>query len=163
MAVFLDVKSAYDNVKTDRLIRIGCSLYMLRYIQEWMCDRNIKFVINDEKCDTRLLNKGLPQGGVLSPTLYNIYTAEISTGIDYDIGILQFADDIALYGKDKSLEDCKIKMEVAIHKIDKNLIKLGLEIKPTKTNIMVFNNKKDRENRIVCRLKGKRKKYCEIT
>lgn len=73
MAVFLDVKSAYDNVKTDRLIRIGCSLYMLRYIQEWMCDRNTKFVINDEKCDTRLLNKGLPQGGVLSPTLYNIY------------------------------------------------------------------------------------------
>lgn len=47
-------------------------------------------------------------------------------------------------------------MEVAIHKIDKNLIKLGLEIKPTKTNIMIFNNKKDQENRIVCRLKGKR-------
>lgn len=81
---------------------------------------------------------------------------EISTGIDYDIGILQFADDIALYAKDKSLEDCKIKMEVAIHKIDKNLIKLGLEIESTKTNIMVFNNKKDRENRIVCRIKGKR-------
>lgn len=61
-----------------------------------------------------------------------------------------------MYVTNQNIEECKIKIEVAVNKLDKNLQKIGLEIEPTKTNMIVFINKKDRENRVRCNIKGKR-------
>lgn len=38
-----------------------------------MRNRITKFMLGDEISETRVVNKGLPQDGVLSPTLYNLY------------------------------------------------------------------------------------------
>lgn len=103
------------------------------------------------------MNKGLPQGGILSPTLYNIYTAEITKNIEKKIQVVQYADDTALYVTEKrSTKDCKKGIEKVVNEIEKRLSNLGLEIESSKTNIVIFNNKKDRENRLICRIKGDR-------
>lgn len=43
-----------------------------------------------------------------------------------------------------------------MNNLEKRLNSLGLEIKSSKSNIMVFNNKPDRDNKIRMRIKGKR-------
>lgn len=42
-----------------------------------MSDRNIKFIINNEITETRVINKGLPQGDVLSSTLCRLHQGYI--------------------------------------------------------------------------------------
>lgn len=110
-----------------------------------MRNRLTKFIIDDETEETREVNKGLPQGEVLSLTLYNLYTSEISKGIQKDIRILQYADDITLYTTDKDINKCKIKIRKIINQINENLLSIGLDIEPSKTNIIIFNNKKDKD------------------
>lgn len=43
-----------------------------------------------------------------------------------------------------------------MNNLEKRLNSLGLEIKSSKSNIMVFNNKPDRDNKIRMRIKGER-------
>lgn len=160
IVAFLDVKSAYDNVRTsilcDILKKKKCPSLIINYISVWMRDRVTKFILGDDKYETRIVNKGLPQGGVLSPSLYNIYTSEISRYVRKNIKMIQYADDIAVYTINPNVEEGKIGLEIAIKKIDKRLNKLGLELESTKTNLMVFNNRRDRDNKITIGIKGKR-------
>lgn len=44
-----------------------------------------------------MASKGLPQGSVLSPLLYTIYTRKIDNQIENPSKILQLADDIVIY------------------------------------------------------------------
>lgn len=74
LAAFLNVKSAYDNVigsvLIDQLFKKGCPANIVRFVQNWIRDRTTKFIIGEGKDYTCVVNKGLPQGGVISPTLY---------------------------------------------------------------------------------------------
>lgn len=66
------------------------------------------------------MNKDLPQGGVLSPTLYNIYTLGIIRDLNKAVTVLQYADDIVLCVTRDRLIDCKIDIERAFHISRKN-------------------------------------------
>lgn len=46
----------------------------MKYINQWMKDGKTKFVISQEELEWRIVNEGLPHGGILSPILYAIYT-----------------------------------------------------------------------------------------
>lgn len=70
--------------------------------------------------------------------------------------MLQYADDIALYTICNNIQEGKNRLEIALREIEIRLSGLGLEIEPTKTNVVMFNNRKDRENSITIRIKGQR-------
>lgn len=84
----------------------------MKYIEEWGINRvTSKFVINEEESVTRIVNKVLPQEGVLNSTLYNIYTSDITKGIKKEIQTLQYADGIAIYGSSKNLKKGRKEIE----------------------------------------------------
>lgn len=62
--------------------------------------------------------------------------------------ILQYTDDIVIYCTQKDPKKGKNLIEEAINRIYKNLSNLGLDLEPSKTNIIVFNNKKDSESKL---------------
>lgn len=70
-----------------------------------MRERRVQFIISEKESETRILNQGLLQEGVLSPILYAIYTKDIRNKIDEDITVLQFADDVVLYNTGKGNKD----------------------------------------------------------
>lgn len=78
---FLDINVAYDSVTrdilTDKLIEEGCPTRLWKYIEKWMTDRCTNFVLSKDKEVHYIVNKGLPQGGMLSSLLYAIYTKDI--------------------------------------------------------------------------------------
>lgn len=92
IAVFLDITSAYDNVKRRILItklkEEGCSEEIVRYINELMKERDVRFLIGEEEYEDRTLNQRLPQGGMLSLILYAIYTKNIGKYIAREIEML---------------------------------------------------------------------------
>jgi len=81
-AAFLDIKSAYDNVLPNilisKLIDLGVSPNVTAFIQNATYARQVHCRFEDID-EIILTSKGLPQGSVLSPLLYNIYASEIES------------------------------------------------------------------------------------
>ncbi|KAL1131204.1 hypothetical protein AAG570_010822 [Ranatra chinensis] len=65
--------------------------------QSYLSDRNIRVRIGESLSEEVSLQAGLPQGSVLSPWLFNIYTAHVLRNTTSGVCISGFADDTALY------------------------------------------------------------------
>lgn len=148
-AAFLDVRAAFDsvqiNVLLEKLAGMGVPINVLSFISNWSYSRLASFTSQE---GMRIIYKGLPQGGVLSPLLYNIYVGNIFEGISDDTRISQYADDTALYCRNTSLEIARRSLERAVEEIRVNLSVIGLDLSPEKTEIVVFNNRNFRTGSI---------------
>lgn len=144
LAAFLDVRGAFDNVNIDilleKLANIGCSENILLFVKFLTQERNI---YTDEIGDSyRTVNKGAPQGGVLSPLLYIIYVKDILVHLPKSIKISQFADDIAVYSNLPTVQKCRNAVEKAVNIIKDNLNNIGLDLAPEKTVLIHFNKQR---------------------
>lgn len=141
LAAFLDVSGAFDNViieiLLEKLAQIGCPTSIVQFIKFITLERQI-FTQNSEN-NPRTIHKGVPQGGVLSPLLYNIYVSKITANLPKSIIVSQFADDIVVYIKKSHSDRSKKTLEKSILQIQKNLFDLGLDLAPHKTIFMHFN------------------------
>ena len=86
------------------------------------------------------IHKGLPQGGVLSPMLFNLYVYNIMANLPSVIKITQYADDIALIAQDSNPETVKTTLTKAVRTIQANLREIGLELATEKTELLWFGN-----------------------
>ena len=75
---FVDLSAAYDTVNhrllIQKLYNTTLDSQLCRVIQNLMSDRRFYVELNNERSRWRIQKNGLPQGSVLSPTLFNIYT-----------------------------------------------------------------------------------------
>nr|XP_012150584.1 PREDICTED: uncharacterized protein LOC105663804 [Megachile rotundata] len=87
--------------------------------------------------------RGLPQGSLLSPLLYNLYTSGVGQVIrELEVKILQYADDIAVYLEYVDREGGVRRLEEALERLREYLAELDLEIAPEKTQILTFSGRK---------------------
>lgn len=144
LAAFLNVEGAFDNVDSNILLlklgSMGVSYSILKFVKFITYERFL--FTNFTKSAPRLAFKGVPQGGVLSPLLYILYTADVAKDLHRSISISQFADNLAVYLKSAFLKRGKAILERAINIIKNNLLYIGLKLPPCKTVLMHFNNKK---------------------
>ena len=68
--------------------------FVLRWIQSFLTNRMLQVTFNGELSSKQLLLFGVPQGSILRPLLYLLYTAERKQLIlHHDLKIHQYADD----------------------------------------------------------------------
>lgn len=143
MASFLDVSNAYDNViygiLIKKMIDMKCPFRLINAISNWLYYREVSFTLEDNELIKRTVYRGLPQGAVLSPLLYNLYTCDISNGIPREVSYVQFVDDIAIWYSDSKTDRCKFIIESAMDGLYTELGKIGLDLQPSKTNIVEFD------------------------
>uniref|UniRef100_A0AAG5DGU8 Reverse transcriptase domain-containing protein n=1 Tax=Anopheles atroparvus TaxID=41427 RepID=A0AAG5DGU8_ANOAO len=154
--IFIDIKSAYNNVNTKNLINIleksNISPDITRWIANFQKNRTMEVNVNG-KFVTKLTTEGLLQGDVLSPTLFNIYTRDLhqNTG---KIEILQYADDFVLLQSSKNAERLQIKLQEAINTFANRAEELKLPINVEKTKFMIIG--KEPHDNIQIEVNGKK-------
>ena len=122
----------------------GITGTVLQWFHSYLSGRSQFVEINDTKSSVRDLTVGVPQGSVLGPILYLLYTtplAEIiqSHGLDYHF----YADDTQLYisFKDCDVDVARLRVENCVadicHWMDVNELKLNHD----KTAIMLIYSK----------------------
>jgi hypothetical protein len=99
-ALFLDIKSAYDNVcidiLVDRIKEIGMPGNLLAFISNLTSQRELFFRCGELQWSGRSY-RGLPHGDVLSLMLYALCTSELKEVINSECRTLEFADHVAIY------------------------------------------------------------------
>lgn len=143
IAAFLDIKAAYDNVVLSilksKLQLLNIPIRLSNFIMNMLSERCIHLLMNGNREDSRLVWKGLPQGSVLSPILYNIYTYDLERSVDPNTNILQYADDLLLYCPHRSIENAKNSLTASLNLLKTWLDCNGLELSPSKSVIMLFS------------------------
>lgn len=141
--VFLDLSNAFNAVKTDILetvlISFGVPGELTSWIVNFLRNRKISFALKNQVIE-RFVSNGLPQGDVLSPTLFNVYTAALHTIFEGDEILVQFADDFALIIKEKNLEMLNNKTQLAVNRIFRELEKLNFNVNLQKTKAILFQS-----------------------
>lgn len=75
LAVFVDFEAAYDlvcrNILMKKLINMNVPNDVLHAVRDFLCQRFISVRCHDKTSRFRQIKRGLPQGAVLSTTLFN--------------------------------------------------------------------------------------------
>lgn len=150
VAVFLDVSSAYDNVLLpilrNKLLQLSISVKMVRFISCLLTER--KLIIRQQNYNSlrRHIWKGLPQGSVISPPLYSVYTFDLEQAVSPFCQVLQYADDLALYVSSKSIHEAENQLNSALSYLEDWLTEHGLTISAHKSSTVIFTKKRNIPN-----------------
>jgi hypothetical protein len=88
---------------------------------------------------------GCPQGGVLSPLLWNLVDELLAGLNDQDLCAMGYADDIVIIVQGKFTHTVRELMQAALNEVVKWTTKEGLRISPQKTVVVPFTNKRNIE------------------
>ena len=78
-----------------KLLRLGVPGYMISWIWASLRHRRAAVEVNGTRSRERPFRAGLPQGSVLAPTLYTLWSADLITALKTvpDTDIFMYADD----------------------------------------------------------------------
>ncbi|CAK1588831.1 unnamed protein product [Parnassius mnemosyne] len=147
IAVFFDIAKAFDRVWHEGLIfklyRIGLSDRLVRLVASYLQHRTFRFRHEGTLSSQRPIKAGVPQGSVLAPLLYILYTNDIpipSNGVQLSL----FADDTALYFKSPRISSARNKIQKSVDDLGDWFQKWRIDVNPEKSSAVQFDIKRRR-------------------
>ena len=146
MAAFLDIEGAFDNTQPISVIKAlekrAVHPTITSFIRTMLTTRNIT-VEYEAESDRRSLLKGCPQGGVLSPLLWNIVVDDLIELVNNSGIFCQgYADDVVVMVSGKQIETLSEVLNNAFGKIERWCCSNKLTVNPRKSHLIIFTKKR---------------------
>lgn len=141
--VFLDIAQAFDKVWHEGLIKKIENLLPSKFhkiLYSYIKNRKFKVDYKNHITKEYPIAAGVPQGSVLGPTLYILYTADLPTS--KDITTTTFADDTAILYTHQNRLTAKRELQSHINKIETWSNNWGIKINEEKSAHITFTLKK---------------------
>ena len=145
IAVFFDIQKAYDTVWKRKIIneviKIGLQGHLVKFIENFMSNRTFILCIGNNFSTEKTLENGIPQGSVLSVTLFLIVINTILESLKTPIKTALYCDDLAVFILSRNLQKCKEDLQYALTKLSEWSDTSGLTFSTSKTVAMLFTRK----------------------
>lgn len=143
LAVFIDLQKAFDKVWKDgllvKLLRCGIAGNMYQWTKSYLYNRRARVMV-DGRCSRKvLLRQGVPQGGVLSTTLFILFINDIISELPKGIHAALYADDLALWCTEEYATTASYRMQIALNTVSAWADRWCVTINKDKTTGTLFS------------------------
>lgn len=144
--ILLDHSKAFDTVDHSvlclKLQRMqNFSTTAVKLIFSYLCDRSQSVYHGSDVSNTCLVSRGVPQGSILGPLLYTIYSNDLPSRLRH-CGVHMYADDVQLYisCQPSEINDCVVKINSDLNNIMEWASGNGLQLNARKSKAMIIGN-----------------------
>ena len=149
----LDLSSAFDSVHHDILLQrleltYGLSGHVLSWFSSFLTDRQQSVTHRSSRSPTTPVLHGVPQGSVLGPLLFLLYTADLPNVIaSHDLMCHAYADDLQIYGSchPSNSDELRLRMSRCISDVNFWLQCNRLQLNTEKTEVMWCSSHRRRQ------------------
>ena len=143
VAVFFDLEKAYDTTWPYGILKdlknFGLQGRLPIFIQNFLEDRSFRTLIGSTYSDSKPQEVGVPQGSILSVSLFIIKINSITSCLPPEIkGSLYDVDDFLICYNSKNMTTIERKVQQCINKIQKWTTENGFTISNSKTKCVHF-------------------------
>lgn len=143
-AAFLDVQQAFDRVwhkgllyKIKKYLPHSYYLLMVSYLSE----RRFQVKLRDARSSLHSCTAGVPQGSVLGPVLYNIFTSDLPH--TPDTAVATFADDAAFLSCDRDPNKASRLLQSQLNATNAWLTKWRIKASAPKSHHITFTLRRE--------------------
>jgi hypothetical protein len=142
-SVFLDISQAFNKVWHDgRLYKIKLHLpSYFKLFRSYLYECQFRTRVHGEISDTFPIRSGVPQGSVLGPVLYLVYTSDLPTTENTLIGI--FADDTVILASHEDPMTTSTRLQHHLNLLEAWATKWEIKINETKSTQITFTLRKN--------------------
>ena len=145
----LDLSAAFDTVDHCILFHLlekafNISGNVLSWFTSYLSSRSQTVMINSLKSESKMLKFGVPQGSVLGPILFIMYTKSLHNVISkHNLQDQSFADDTQLYQSCKpiNINSCLSDISLCIDDVKRWMHNHKLKLNDEKTEILLCHSK----------------------
>ena len=136
----IDLSKAFDSVNHDILLSKICdsplNSNLVRWLSTYLRGREQAVIYNGKKTSFKKIHRGVPQGAVISPTLFNFYVSDFPTILSEKTS---FADDFTIYASSVDIEEVEAQLTQDLDIVKNWASSLDLDIAPNKSSITLFS------------------------
>lgn len=140
-ALFFDVAKAFDKVWHDGLVyklyTLGVPDRLVLIIRDFLTNRTFRYRLEGVLSSPRPIRAGVPQGSVLSPILFSLYTSDIPKQPMTQVAL--FADDTAVFTSHRSPNYTHRILQSYANALGDWFRKWRIEVNPEKSAAVYFS------------------------
>lgn len=143
--LFIDLSKAFDCINHEILLHklnlIGVRGVANEWFASYLRDRSQRVRCHDMISSKLEVSMGIPQGSSLSPTLFVIFINDLASCLEEgEAHMVNYADDINVVIKNKTLRESVNNVRKVYEKIDRWMTDNRLLINETKTSCVLFQS-----------------------
>ncbi|KAK9869117.1 hypothetical protein WA026_002875 [Henosepilachna vigintioctopunctata] len=141
-----DVSKAFDKVWHEgllfKLLEAGFPNAMVELIASYQQRRLFRVRVGISHSTERMMEAGLPQGSVLSPILYSLFTRDVPKTQGTNLAL--FADDTAIFARANQPNTVTRRLKQAIDNLQEWLATWRITVNPEKSKALFLSKRKHR-------------------
>jgi hypothetical protein len=95
MDLLMSLRACYFLMSKNKLLMKGCEIFLARLIFCFLKNRSFQVCVDKAQSSSCDIPYGVPQGAIISPTLFNIFTSDAPKGGECELAT--FTDDTAIF------------------------------------------------------------------
>ncbi|XP_073976449.1 uncharacterized protein [Rhodnius prolixus] len=142
LAVFFDLEKAYDTTWRHAILRKchdwGLRGNMPRFLRGFLESRRFRVRLGSVLSDPHVLENGIPQGSVLSVTLFTMAINSLADVVADPLQISLYVDDLAIYLSGRDLCEVGESLQQAVDRVAAEASRNGFKFSKLKTVCLHF-------------------------
>ena len=144
---FIDISKAFDSVNhgiiLDKLEKSNMSTSVINWFKSYLYERSQSVTVGGNLSKSLPLNTGVPQGSILGPLLFTIYTSDLPLCLTRECKLFMYADDSTITCSSSNINEIEDNLNTALGRIYDWCVRNKLIINANKTKFMLIGSKQN--------------------